>query len=157
MDVAGLTADLIQQVQENKNIDVYLGTEVADIKGHIGEFHATLSRGGQKSEVTGGAIIVATGADRAETAKFLGGSSANVITQIELEKRIHEGRLPAGMKTVVMIQCAGSRDTEHPYCSRICCSMAVKNALAIKAKIARDGRFRPLSRHPDLWVPRDLL
>ncbi len=134
MDVAALTAGLIKEVQENKNIDLYLGTEVAEIKGHIGEFHATLSRDGQKSEVAGGAIIVATGADRAETTKFLGGASANVITQVELEKRLHEGRLPAGLKTVVMIQCAGSRDTEHPYCSRICCSMAVKNALALKAK-----------------------
>jgi heterodisulfide reductase subunit A len=33
-----------------------------------------------------------------------------------------------------MIQCAGSRNDERPYCSRICCSMAVKNALAIKKK-----------------------
>jgi len=134
IDVAGLAASLIQQVKENKNIDVYLGMEVAEVKGHIGEFHATLSGGGKKSEVSAGAVIVATGADRAETTKFLGGASTNVITQVELEKRIHAGRLPAGMKNVVMIQCAGSRDEEHPYCSRICCSMAVKNALAIKAK-----------------------
>ena len=31
-----------------------------------------------------------------------------------------------------MIQCVGSRDQEHPYCSRICCSQAIKNALKIK-------------------------
>jgi heterodisulfide reductase subunit A len=31
-----------------------------------------------------------------------------------------------------MIQCVGSRDEERPYCSRICCSVAVKNALKIK-------------------------
>ena len=134
MDVAGLAANLIKRVQEHKNIDVYLGTDVADVKGHIGEFHATLSCNGRKSEVSAGALIVATGADRAETTKFLGSSSANVMTQVELEKCIHEGRLPAGMKNVVMIQCAGSRDNEHPYCSRICCSMAIKNALALKAK-----------------------
>jgi heterodisulfide reductase subunit A len=51
-----------------------------------------------------------------------------------LEKQLHEGHLAAGLKNVVMIQCAGSRDEERPYCSRICCSMAVKNALALKAK-----------------------
>ena len=134
IDVAALTADLIKRVQEHKNIDVYLGTEVADVKGHIGEFHATLSGNGRKSEVTAGAIIVATGADKAQTTKFLAGTSPNVTTQVDLEQRIHEGGLPAGMKNVVMIQCAGSRDTEHPHCSRICCSMAIKNALAIKAK-----------------------
>jgi len=33
---------------------------------------------------------------------------------------------------VVMIQCIGSRNEEHPNCSRICCQSAVKNALHIK-------------------------
>ena len=31
-----------------------------------------------------------------------------------------------------MIQCVGSREEEHPYCSRVCCSTAVDNALKIK-------------------------
>jgi heterodisulfide reductase subunit A len=35
---------------------------------------------------------------------------------------------------VVMIQCVGSRDEERPYCSRVCCGTAIKNALAIKDK-----------------------
>jgi heterodisulfide reductase subunit A len=133
-DVAGLTAGLVRQVQENKKIDVYLGTEVTDVKGHIGEFHATLSCHGQKSEVGAGAVIVATGAEKAATTKFRGGSSPQVITQLDLEKQMHEGRLAPGIRSVVMIQCAGSRDEERPYCSRICCSMAVKNALALKAR-----------------------
>ncbi len=132
-DVAGLTASLIKQVQEHKNIDVFLATDVAEVKGHIGEFHATLSCNGRKSEVSAGAVIVATGAEKAQTTKFLGGSSPNVTTQVDLDQQIHEGRLLAGLKNVVMIQCAGSRDEERPYCSRICCSMAVMNALAIKA------------------------
>jgi heterodisulfide reductase subunit A-like polyferredoxin len=133
MDVPGMTAGLIRQVQNHKNIDVYLGTDVADVKGHIGEFHATLVSEGRKSELAAGAVIVATGAERAETTKFLAGTSPGITTQVELEKGIHEGKLPAPMRNVVMIQCAGSRDTERPYCSRICCSMAIKNALAIKA------------------------
>ncbi len=140
-DVAGLTGSLIRQVQENKNIDVYLGADVAEVKGHIGEFHATLSCNGQKSEVSAGAVIVATGAEKAQTTKFLGGSSPKVTTQIDLEKQLHEGHLAADVQSVVMIQCAGSRDEERPYCSRICCSMAVKNALAIKAKSPQTDVF----------------
>jgi heterodisulfide reductase subunit A len=31
-----------------------------------------------------------------------------------------------------MIQCVGSREEARPYCSRICCSQAVKNAIALK-------------------------
>jgi len=133
-DVAGLAAHLIRQVQEHKNIDVYLGTDVAEIKGHIGEFHATLSGNGQKSQVSAGAVIVATGAQKAQTTKFLGGASAHVTTQVDLEKQLQEGCLAPSIRSVVMIQCAGSRDEERPYCSRICCSMAIKNALALKAK-----------------------
>jgi heterodisulfide reductase subunit A-like polyferredoxin len=36
-------------------------------------------------------------------------------------------------KTIAMIQCAGSREPAHPYCSRVCCSEAIRNALKIKA------------------------
>ena len=33
---------------------------------------------------------------------------------------------------VVMIQCVGSREPEHQYCSRTCCGEAIKNAINIK-------------------------
>ena len=33
-----------------------------------------------------------------------------------------------------MIQCVGSRDETHTYCSRICCAQAIKNALALKER-----------------------
>ena len=79
------------------------------------------------------------------------------MTQVELEKKIYENKLPAGTKNIVMIQCAGSRDDEQPYCSRICCSMAVKNALAIKKKIAGHECVCALPRRPDLRLPRTLL
>ena len=39
----------------------------------------------------------------------------------------------AAVKNIVMIQCVGARDKERPYCSRYCCSEAVKNALELKA------------------------
>jgi len=38
------------------------------------------------------------------------------------------------LKNVVMIQCVGSRDNARPYCSRICCSTAVKNAIKLAEK-----------------------
>jgi heterodisulfide reductase subunit A2 len=38
------------------------------------------------------------------------------------------------LQTVAMIQCVGSRNEERPYCSRICCGQAVKNALEIKRR-----------------------
>jgi heterodisulfide reductase subunit A len=131
-DITGFTKNLIKKVESNPNIKVYLGTEIASIAGHIGKFNITLSKAGQKSEITTGAIIVATGAGKAQTSEFLYGKSQQVLTQVELEKRLFEKTYPAKGQNIVMIQCVGSRNTEHPYCSRICCSMAVKNALAIK-------------------------
>ncbi len=140
-DVAGMTEDLIRQVQNHPNIDVYLKSDVTQVAGHVGEFRVTLAQSDKKSEVTGGIIIVATGADKAETSKFRGGASPQVVTQVELEKTIHAGKLPGGLQNVVMIQCAGSRDSERAFCSRICCSMAVKNALALKTKSPETNVF----------------
>jgi heterodisulfide reductase subunit A-like polyferredoxin len=131
-DITGFTKNLIKQVESNPNIKVYLGTEITAIAGHIGKFDITLGKAGQKSEITTGAIIVATGAGKAQTSEFLYGKSAQVLTQVELEKQLFEKTYPAKGQNIVMIQCVGSRNTEHPYCSRICCSSAVKNALAIK-------------------------
>ncbi len=56
-----------------------------------------------------------------------------MITQRQLEKMIHlKDEDLKDVRSVVMIQCVGSRDEEHPYCSRVCCGHAVKNALRLK-------------------------
>jgi heterodisulfide reductase subunit A-like polyferredoxin len=52
---------------------------------------------------------------------------------MELEHRlVTEPDFLGEAPRVAMIQCVGSREPEHPYCSRQCCSKAVKNALKIK-------------------------
>ena len=67
--------------------------------------------------------------------EFLYGQEPRVITQKELEEG--DGPFTRSLsrppKNVVMIQCVGSRNDERPYCSRICCSEAVKNALRLKS------------------------
>ena len=131
-DIAAFTRGLIDQVQKHSKIKTYLEAEITSIKGHIGKFHLTLAKGGPSFEITGGAIVVATGAQPAKTAEFLYGKSDRVLTQVELEKRLHDKAWQAKGQNIVMIQCVGSRNEKHPYCSRICCSMAVKNALAVK-------------------------
>jgi len=133
-DISGFTASLIKRVENHPNITVYLETELARVAGHIGNFLITLSRKEEKTDVSCGAVIVATGARPAETSEFLYGKSKQVLTQVELEKQIHEKIFPFDGGNVVMIQCVGSRNPERPYCSRLCCSMAVKNALSIKEK-----------------------
>ena len=54
---------------------------------------------------------------------------------MELEARINAGDLELpGVRRLVMIQCVGSREPEHPYCSRLCCLEALKNALLLKER-----------------------
>ena len=83
-------------------------------------------------------VIVATGAQEYKPKEYLYGQHERVLTQLELEQRLStNGEWSAPDKNqmprnIVMIQCVGSRDDERPYCSRVCCSEAVKNALKIK-------------------------
>jgi heterodisulfide reductase subunit A len=75
---------------------------------------------------------MATGAREHRTKKFLLGKNSQVVTQSELERMLSSSSVANELKEVVMIQCAGSRGEELPYCSKICCGNAVKNALKIK-------------------------
>ncbi len=141
-DTAGFLSDLLDRTQSHRNIKVHLNSEVVKVSGHIGKFVVSVSGRGKgngggevaKTDISCGAIIVATGAEAAKASGFLYGESDQVLTQAELENRLHEDRFDGAAKNIVMIQCAGSRNDERPYCSRICCSMAVKNALAVKKK-----------------------
>jgi heterodisulfide reductase subunit A len=121
---------IIKEVTENEKIHVHLDAEVADIEGYVGNFKTTLPRGSDKKEINHGIIIVATGAVEYKPTEYLYGIDSRVLTQRELEEKIGEGEFKA--KTIVMIQCVGSRNDERPNCSRICCAQAVKNALKIK-------------------------
>ena len=57
------------------------------------------------------------------------------MTHLELEERIHQGdEKVINAENIVMIQCVGCRNKERNYCSRICCSESVKNALKLKEK-----------------------
>jgi heterodisulfide reductase subunit A-like polyferredoxin len=131
-DISSFVVSLIKQVESHPNINLHLGTEIAGVAGFIGNFQVNLSSKGEKTTVTCGSIIVATGARPAETGDFLHGKSKRVITQQEIEKLLKQGKFTAGQQNIVMIQCAGSRNSERAYCSRICCSMAIKNAIKLK-------------------------
>jgi heterodisulfide reductase subunit A-like polyferredoxin/coenzyme F420-reducing hydrogenase delta subunit len=90
--------------------------------------------------VNAGAILTAVGCDPApgHLVEHLGHGHQGVVTQADLAELMDEweeaswlGRQPA--KEVVMIQCAGSRDRRRlPYCSRICCMIALKHAIRMR-------------------------
>jgi heterodisulfide reductase subunit A len=123
--------NLVQAVEGNDKIHVYLGAEVADITGFVGNFKSKITQSdGEEKEVEHGIVIVATGATEYKPTEYLYGKNPKVMTQHELEEKIASGKFDA--KNVVMIQCVGARNEERPNCARICCGQAIKNALKIK-------------------------
>ncbi len=124
---------LLQKVTRNDRITVFTGAEIEKIEGFIGNYKTTVKAKGKEETFEHGVVIVATGAYELETKEYLYGQSSRVLTQRELEKRIAEK--DAGVtaaRSVAMIQCVGSRQPDRPYCSRYCCSEAMKNALKLK-------------------------
>lgn len=128
--------ETIERIRQEPRIAVLLETEAVAISGYVGQYRTTVqSKAGVRSELTHGAIIVATGAQEIRPQAYAYGRLPGVVTQRELEDEICNR--PAALehlKTVVMIQCVGSRDAAHPYCSRVCCTQALKNALEIKRR-----------------------
>ena len=127
---------LQEQVRQNDRIRLFTGATMESIEGTIGDFKTKISAHGETTEVPHGVVIVATGAREYQPKEYLYGQDERVVTQRELEERLASGNgflaADGNPKSVVMIQCVGSRDNERPYCSRVCCAEAIKNALRIK-------------------------
>jgi len=120
--------ELIAKVTSNEKITVHLSTKIDSISGFVGNFKIKTPKG----EIETGAIVVATGGEEYNPTEYLYGQDKRVMTQLELAQHLAEKPLDA--KKVVMIQCIGSRNEQVPYCSRVCCTTAVKNAINIKKK-----------------------
>ncbi len=83
-----------------------------------------------------GATILATGGGEYRGKAYFLGSNPGVITQEEFEEMLaHRQEEVKGLRSLVMIQCTGpwNDDGSIPfYCSRICCGVAMKNAIKLK-------------------------
>jgi heterodisulfide reductase subunit A len=145
-DVQAFLTETIERVCTDPLITVHLETHVAKVDGHVGEFTSTLARGEQTQEVEHGVMVVATGATERTPETFGYGRSGKVLTQLELSDRIGRGDLDLpDDATVVMVQCVEQRTDERPYCSRVCCATAVKNALLLRQRYP-DARIMVLYR-----------
>jgi heterodisulfide reductase subunit A len=119
------------EVRQTGLVDVLTQAELAEFSGFIGNFTSVLHEGEAKTPhtVDHGVLIVATGGHENRPAGYLLDANSSVLTQSELGQRLAAGEAPG---SVVMIQCAGSRGDGLNYCSKVCCTQAVNNALRIK-------------------------
>jgi len=130
-----LLKDTIEKVNNHTNIKVFTDTEIDNVSGYVGNFNTSLKSKNKKNieEIQHGVIILATGGVPYKPIEYEYNNSDDIVTQTDFEKDLFEKKSYLNnLKEVVMIQCVGSRNDEHPYCSRICCSEALKNALRLK-------------------------
>ena len=123
------------EVLSYKNILVRTGTVLKDIQGFIGNFVGTLVHDGKEETVEFGSAIIATGFREIDlTGKYGYRQFKRVVTQTDLERRFKDGTIKGlgEPRSVVMINCAGAMTKERPYCCRIGCGVAIKNAKVLK-------------------------
>ncbi|HEX7392606.1 MAG TPA: 4Fe-4S binding protein [Thermoplasmata archaeon] len=123
---------LVDKVKAHKNIKLHLSSAVKSVEGFIGNYDVVIGQKGAEDLKTKiGTIIVATGALEYVPEGIYGYNQyPNVVTLTEFEILCKKKTLPK-MKNVAFIQCAGSRGQDKSYCSRICCNVAIKNAINI--------------------------
>lgn len=153
---------MIEAVKTNCNIELATSTTLKDIFGYVGNFKAVTAGPNGDKEIDVGTIVVAPGSSNYTPPKGLHeyGVNEHVITQRELDQKLKNGEIGLAER-IVMIQCVGARKGEikpsefeafpksdtaellrkilkarkeegWPYCSRICCMNAIKNAILIK-------------------------
>jgi heterodisulfide reductase subunit A len=128
-----LLAETVKKVEAHPQITVHTGSRVLAAGGRVGRFTTTIQNEDKAVTCEHGVVIMATGGSEAKTTAYGYGRSEAVVTQMELERKLHEKTIdPGQLTTVVMIQCVDSREEPRNYCSRVCCASALKHALYLK-------------------------
>jgi homotetrameric NADPH-dependent glutamate synthase len=128
-------ASLIKRVEANPLIEVLTDTVVVKTDGFVGNFKTTVaSENGQKQRlIEHGVIIVASGAKEYRGSEHLLGQNEKVLTLSDLEDKIVESPQEiTSIRDIAIILCARPQGKNYDYCSRVCCTVAIKNALKIK-------------------------
>jgi heterodisulfide reductase subunit A2 len=133
LDVQAYLREIIQKVYQNPLVHVYAGATITEASGYVGNFVTKIKSDRGLTQIKHGAIVIAVGADVYKPEEYLYGKDERVLTHLELEESITKGEEKVvNARNLVMIQCVGCRQDDRNYCSRICCSESVKNALKLK-------------------------
>ena len=133
LDVQAYLRDLVAKIYQHRLIHVYHDATITDAAGYVGNFVTTVKSERGLTEIKHGAAVIAIGVDVYKPTEYLYGEDARVLTHLELEERIAKGdEKVVNAKSLVMIQCVGCRNEDRNYCSRLCCSESIKNALKLK-------------------------
>jgi heterodisulfide reductase subunit A len=134
--------EIVNQLKaELKSTRILNNTTVTAIAGQAPHFQVSLSSG---EMIETAAILMATGFNHFDATlkeEYGYGIYDNCITAVELDLRLKQGDLRTVQgkipKKIAMIHCVGSRDQKvgNYYCSRVCCTNTIKDAIEIKKLI----------------------
>ena len=132
-DIQAHLAAMIEEVESDENIDVFLNSGITKASGFVGNFETTVLKDGNEEVLEHGVTLIASGASELTPEQYLYGKDPRVLTGLELDRKFidRDGSLAEG-SAAVFIQCVGSRIEERPYCSKICCTHSVKSALTLR-------------------------
>jgi heterodisulfide reductase subunit A len=134
-DVALFLEKLIRQVESDPRVTVHLGATVSRVEGFVGNFSTTLSTGPSNTVIDHGVAVLATGARESKPSEYLYGQHPAVVTHLEMDDLFrHKDLRIQRADEVVFIQCVGSRNEQRPYCSKVCCTHTIQNALELKKR-----------------------
>lgn len=135
LDVQEYLRALISRVYKHPLIRVYHDASITDATGYVGNFVTTVKSERGVTEIQHGAAVIAIGSDLYTPAEYLYSQDDRVITHLDLEERIvNDDEQIVNAQSIVMIQCVGCRNEDRNYCSRLCCSQSIKNALKLREK-----------------------
>lgn len=123
--------DLIDKLQKHDKIQVHFDATVAEASGVVGNFTSRLTNG---AVIRHGVVVLATGGEpfRPE-GQYLYRKNPNVFLSLDMDREIAtNSRRIRNASAAAFIQCVGSRIPERPYCSRVCCTNSVDNAIKFK-------------------------
>jgi heterodisulfide reductase subunit A len=132
-DIQGFLREMTDRIQTNDRIKIHLSSQIKGVDGFAGNFTTTIAKDGTEEKIVHGVVIIASGATEFKPDQYLYGQDERVVTGLELQKRfVDKDSSLADKKRAVFIQCVGSRIPERPYCSKICCTQSIKEALKLK-------------------------
>ena len=126
-------AELRDKIEAEPKIALHLGAVIEKVEGFVGNFKSTLNTDQGSETVEHGVCVIATGAKEHQPTEYLYGKDPRVKTHLELDAALLNKEIdPEKCRSIVFIQCVGSREPERPYCSKVCCTHSVEKAIQFK-------------------------
>ncbi len=141
-DLKGYLAELIERAQKHDKISLYMNSRPKYSGGFLGNFETTVEGPDGEKVIQHGATILCAGGHAHEPNSYLYGENDRVLLALDMDAKLaaNDSSLLGGPKTFAFVQCVESREPDRPYCSKVCCTHSIENALMI------------LDRNPDAVI-----